>query len=234
MPESLRIAIVGAESTGKTSLAVALRARLAAGAGLRVALVGEVLREWCDAHGRTPAAHEQRAIAEEQHRRIEAAAVAHEIVVSDTTALMTSVYSQHCFGDRSLEPFAVHAHRSVTATLLMAIDLPWQADGFQRDGEHVREPVDALLRELLCGNALPFAVIAGRGEQRLEQALLALRRPLSALGAAAAPLQALFSGLVTPDATPGAQPRPGGWRCECCVPGAERATRQRPNTAATG
>jgi nicotinamide riboside kinase len=176
MAEALRIAVLGAESTGKTSLVQALRERLAAGgAGLRVAAVGEVLREWCDARGRTPQAHEQRAIAEEQHRRIDGAAAGHDVVISDTTALTTAVYSRYCFGDRSLEPLAVELHRRMHATLLMAVDLPWQADGFQRDGAHVREPVDALLRELLAAHALPFQVVDGTGVSRLSRAVDALQ-----------------------------------------------------------
>ena len=186
MRDVLRIAIVGAESTGKTRLALALRDRLAA-TGLRVAAVDEVLREWCDARQRTPRPHEQAAIAREQHRRIDAAASGHEVVVSDTTALMTAVYSRYCFGDRSLEAEAVRAHRSMHATLLMALDLPWQADGFQRDGEHVREPVDTLLRELLTAHELPFSVIAGCGEQRVERALQELRPMLPARAAGRRP-----------------------------------------------
>lgn len=187
MAEALRIAVLGAESTGKTSLVQELHAHLAAGrAGLRVAAVGEVLREWCDARGRTPQAHEQRAIAEEQHRRIDGAAAAHDIVISDTTALMTAVYSRYCFADRSLEPLAVELHRRMHATLLMAVDLPWKADGFQRDGAHVRAPVDALLRELLAAHALPFQVVDGGGALRLARALEALQPLLRSPGPPAA------------------------------------------------
>jgi nicotinamide riboside kinase len=57
------IAIVGAASTGKSTLAAALAARAAAQTGLRCAVVGEFLREWCDRQGRTPRANEQLAIA---------------------------------------------------------------------------------------------------------------------------------------------------------------------------
>ena len=42
------VALLGAESTGKSTLARSLCAALAA-QGRRVALVGEVLREFCDA-----------------------------------------------------------------------------------------------------------------------------------------------------------------------------------------
>ena len=58
----LRIAIVGAESTGKSSLTQALveviRLR-----GHAVQTINEVLRTWCDREGRTPQAHEQLGIA---------------------------------------------------------------------------------------------------------------------------------------------------------------------------
>lgn len=207
MRPTLRIAIVGAESTGKSTLARALGTALAAApvvppdaargvtldaafgailqvapaaalaqrGGPRVAVVDEWLRIWCEAAGRTPHAGEQRAILRQQHARIDAAAAGHAIVVADTTALNTAVYSRLLFGDRSLEAEAVERHRSMDATLLTAIDLPWVADGHQRDGPQVREPVDSALRELLARHRLPFAVIGGHGSARLAQALAALR-----------------------------------------------------------
>ena len=55
MPDTaIRLAIVGAESTGKTTLAAALAPRLAKDCGLRVTWVPEVLRDWCQHMGRTP------------------------------------------------------------------------------------------------------------------------------------------------------------------------------------
>lgn len=173
--KTLRIAIVGAESTGKSTLAHALGAALGAAPAPRVAVVDEWLRTWCESAGRTPRAEEQAAILREQHARIEAAAADHAIVVADTTALSTAVYSRLLFGDRSLEGEAVERHRSMDATLLTAIDLPWVADGHQRDGPQVREPVDTALRELLARHRLPFSVIGGQGSARLAQALAALR-----------------------------------------------------------
>jgi hypothetical protein len=64
----------------------------------------------------------------------------------------------------------------VALTLLTALDLPWVADGLQRDGPQVREPVDDTLRELLLAHALPFAVVGGQAEQRVAQALAAWHR----------------------------------------------------------
>jgi len=173
------IAIVGAESTGKTTLAAALHQRLAA-EGRRVARVDEVLREFCARHGRTPRIDEQAAIAAEQTRRIEAAARSHDVVVADTTALMIAVYSDYVFGDRSLYEHAEREHaRLASFTLLTALDLPWQADGMQRDGPHVREPVDTLVRAALLRSGAAHGVVAGNGEARHEAAHASVRRVLT-------------------------------------------------------
>src|SRR3954468_23032015 len=94
----MKIALRGAESTGKTTLAgqmaQALRDR-----GLRVEAVPEVLREWCTREGRTPRPKEQLPIAQEQERRADAAAATAQVVISDTTALMVAIYSAMLFED---------------------------------------------------------------------------------------------------------------------------------------
>jgi len=226
MADALRVAIVGAESTGKTTLASQLAARLAQDTGLRVAWVPEVLREWCDRVGRTPLAHEQGAILRAQHERIEAAATVHDVVVCDTTALMTAVYSRLIFDDRSLEECAMALHGRMALTLLTALDLPWVADGHQRDGEHVRAPVDTLLREMLLAQRLPWAVIGGTGPARLQQAVNAVL-PLLPPRAAAGP--GLFTRLAQPRPQAGGtgNTNPAAWSCNCCsVPEYERALRR--------
>jgi nicotinamide riboside kinase len=169
----MKIAIVGAESTGKSSLAAGLAGHLQA-QDRRVHLVDEVLREWCLAHQRTPRADEQLAIATEQARRADTAGGA-SIVIADTTPLMIAVYSDMLFNDRSLYPFALAHQQSYDLTLLTALDLPWVADGLQRDGPHVREPVDALVRAALRSAGLGFAVVSGLGGQRLANALSHIR-----------------------------------------------------------
>jgi nicotinamide riboside kinase len=171
------IAIVGAESTGKTTLAGELQAALQRD-GRSVALVGEYLREFCDRHARTPRVDEQAGIAQEQTRRIAAAAETHDIVIADTTALMIAVYSEQVFGDRSLYDSAIEAQRGCALTLLTALDIPWQADGLQRDGPQVREPVTALVRAALARGGLGYSVVAGTGPARLSHALLAVRHAL--------------------------------------------------------
>ena len=165
------IAVLGAESTGKTTLAQALTTALGEQLKLRTTWVPEWLRTWCHQNGRTPQRHEQEAIARKQTDLIEVAAACHDVVVCDTTALMTAVYSQLLFDDPSLEPLAVQAHARVDLTLLTDLDLPWEADGLQRDGPHVRQPVDQALRQLLMSHQLPWGSVAGLGPQRLACAM---------------------------------------------------------------
>jgi nicotinamide riboside kinase len=182
MQRAFVIALLGAESTGKTTLARSLATALATSLtapACRVAVVAEYLREFCDERGRTPRREEQPHIAAEQTRRIDAAAQAHDIVIADTTAVMTAVYSEHVFGDASLYASALDAHAPCALTLLTALDLPWQADGLQRDGPHVREPVDAAVRAALARAGVAYSVVSGSGDARCAMALACVRRALA-------------------------------------------------------
>jgi nicotinamide riboside kinase len=171
------IALLGAESTGKTTLARELADALRA-EGHDVGLVAEYLREFCERHARTPLAHEQASIAAEQTRRIAEAARAHDIVIADTTALMIAVYSEQVFGDRSLYAQAEETQRGYALTLLTALDLPWLPDGLQRDGPQVREPVTAQVRASLSRAGVAYSVVSGTGPARLASALAAVRHAL--------------------------------------------------------
>jgi nicotinamide riboside kinase len=220
-PESLVIAIVGAESTGKSTLALSLARRVAAETGLTCTHVDEHLRTWCEQQGRTPRINEQRGIAQAQQDRIAQAAATHEVVIADTSALMIAVYSRFVFGDRSLDAWAGAAHAaSVQHTLVTALDLPWVADDLQREGEHVRGPIDAMLRELLAAHGIGWSLVSGSGDVRVESALKAVT-PL--LNRRASPGSGLLTRLAERDA---AQPA-WQWVCEKCdVPDCEHRLRQ--------
>ena len=216
MPEQPRgtagriFAVVGAESTGKSTLAEALALRLADDTGLSCTWVPETLREWCAREARTPRIDEQAAIADEQARRIDAAAATHDLVIADTTPLMTAVYQRQVFADRSLDAAALRWQRRCHLTLLTALDLPWQADGLQRDGPQVQVPVDSALRELLRIGDLPYAVVAGSGSRRLDSALDAIGGALRHLRA---PRDGLQRRLLQRDAERAASE--SAWRGVC-------------------
>jgi nicotinamide riboside kinase len=174
----VRIAMLGAESTGKTQLSWGIAAALQS-LGLHVTVVPETLREWCEAHNRTPLAHEQLEIAQQHAQRI--FSIDHGWVIADTSPLMTAVYSDFIFQDKSLYAQALLEQASFDITLVMGLDLEWIADGLQRDGAHVREPVDSLLRQALQSAGLPFKVIYGQSDARLSAALMAIQNGLHGL-----------------------------------------------------
>ena len=177
------VALLGAESTGKTTLSQQLAEALRA-EGWRVAVVAEYLREFCERSARVPLSTEQTAIAAEQSRRIAAATQDHDIVVADTTALMIAVYSDLIFADTSLYDNALRDHARCDLTLLTALDIPWQPDGLQREGPHVQGPVDALIRAALQRGRIDHAVVAGSGEARSAAALSAVRHAMRSHDAA--------------------------------------------------
>jgi len=173
------IVLLGAESTGKTTLARELT-RILSSRGLDAVMVPEALRLFCDRIGRTPLAHEQAGIAAEQTRSIEAARAEHQIVLADTSALTIAVYSDYLFDDQSLYTQAERDQAQASMTLLTSLDLAWTADGLQRDGPHVREPVDALIRSALQRIDQPYAIVAGQGVLRIQHALSAIEHLLDA------------------------------------------------------
>jgi nicotinamide riboside kinase len=174
----LRVALLGAESTGKSTLAREIAEHFQS-RGRSAIAVPEALRDWCTTHGRTPRPEEQLGIAQEQERRVDEASLTADVVIADTTAVMVAIYSAMLFEDDSLYRFAMERQRSYDVTLVTGLDLPWVADGLQRDGPHVREPVDALVREMLAKAAVTYRVIYGSGPERLRNALAAIDASLA-------------------------------------------------------
>ena len=145
--------------------------------------IPEYLRIWCEQNKRTPRKNEQLDIATEQVRQIGAASALStcNILIADTTALTIAVYSDLLFDDRSLYDMAMAHQRNFDATLLMGLDMPWVEDGIQRDGAHMREPVDSALRTALTLGGIQFQVVYGTGESRLQNALRCLNLAVNTL-----------------------------------------------------
>lgn len=196
----MKIAILGAECTGKTTLIQALAAALEL-RGQSALCISETLREWCDAHGRTPLAHEQILIAHTQAQRVLQAPRC-DVLLVDTTPLMTAIYSDIVLSDASLYPFALAHHGVYDLVLLTGLDLPWVADGIQRDGKAMQHQIDARLREILQGHGLHFSVVYGSAENRCSSALAAID-------------QCAAQRASGPTPRPSDQPR-WQWTCEKC------------------
>ncbi|QBE65247.1 AAA family ATPase [Pseudoduganella lutea] len=162
--KTMRIAIVGSASSGKTTLAQALAERY------RDVWVPEYLREFVELRRRVPVEGDQLHIAETQAAREDLAmARAGRFVFCDTTPLMTAVYSRHYFGrvDPRLEQLV--AARRYDVTLACAPDIPWTPDGLCREPEDQSAPVNAILAEELAARAIAHVRIHGPLEERLRQ-----------------------------------------------------------------
>lgn len=168
-----RICILGAESTGKTTLAQALAQHFSC------PWVGEYLREFCATQVRTPTRDEQVLVLEQQvaaelHALAQAERQRVAFVFCDTAPLLTAIYSEFIFADLSLYAQARKLHANYALTLLLAPDIDWVADGLQREGEWVRAPITQMIERELTTLAAPFATVKGQHGQRLAAALHAL------------------------------------------------------------
>lgn len=172
MGTQLRIAVIGGESTGKTTLALALAA---ATHGI---VVTEALRAFVEEHGRAPHQDEQRAIMDAQHTREEHACeeFAHATIVCDPATTMTAIYSELYFQDSSLRTQALEYAAAYDAILWCRPDIPWVAEPGQHDGPQFREAADQLIAQWLpiLGALAPVLEITGsEGRIALAHDLLA-------------------------------------------------------------
>jgi NadR type nicotinamide-nucleotide adenylyltransferase len=165
-----RVAILGAESTGKSTLAAALAKRYC------TLWVPEYLRQFVETEQRVPYETDQLGIAEVQMERENAAAAAAAkpgapaFLFCDTTPFMTAIYSGVYWGRVDPALAALDLRYDYAVTLVAAPDLPWVADGLQRESEAVRQQVHQALVDKLERRAIAFTLLTGSLEQRLAQA----------------------------------------------------------------
>lgn len=172
-----RVVLIGAESTGKTTLARELAQRLTTHCVL------EYGREYwekkvagLDMNGPLPAftSDEFVTIASEQQRREdELARSANKVLICDTNAFATGTWHERYMGFRSPAVDAIGAADKVDLYLLTEPDFPFVQDGF-RDGEHIREQMHRSFMAQLSNSAAPCVRIAGPPVARIEAALHAI------------------------------------------------------------
>lgn len=166
----LRIGLLGGECTGKTTLANALAQTLPA------CVVPERLREFVTERGRAPLREEQHDLLLEQQEAedVIARSCPEAVLVADPAGLMTAIYSIVYFDDDSLVETAAELALSYDLLLWCDIDLPWTADGIQRDGPEVRDRTHSVIgdivQEVLTPAGMTVARVSGPMSQRAEAA----------------------------------------------------------------
>ena len=166
-----RICIVGAESTGKTTLA-------------------QILAEyyqtsWVEEYGRE---YSERKLAEDGHYNWHSQEFTHiasvqcelenarardanRVLICDTDAFATGIWHSRYIGTTSPEVEEIAAkHRYPDLYLLADVNTPFVQDG-TRDGENIREWMhDIFIQELKRQNR-PFQLLSGMWDERLKQAI---------------------------------------------------------------
>ncbi len=185
---ALRVVLVGAESTGKTTLAAELAAWLRArgGAFARTEWVAEAGREHTEQKlaALGPGASMDAlvwdtpdflAIARLQCLREDAAAArGGPVVVCDTDAFATGIWHERYAGRRDAEVEAIGRAPAYGLYLLThPDDVPFEQDGL-RDGEHLRAWMTARFVERLTGDGRPWQWLRGERKARLAGALAAI------------------------------------------------------------
>lgn len=166
-----RICLVGAESTGKTTLAQALAAYY------RTLWVPEYGREYSErmlaetgeydwkSEEFTLIARTQCAMEDEAARRC------NRLLICDTDAFATSIWHRRYMNARSPAVEAiVAAHRPPDLYLLTDIHTPFVQDG-TRDGEAIRDWMHAVFVEELTAQGRPYRHVSGPPEERLKAAV---------------------------------------------------------------
>lgn len=163
-----RICIVGAESTGTTTLARALAERL-----------GTI---WVEEYGReysirklagdpiwrtTEFVH----IAVEQAVREDAAARrANRVLICDTNAYATVLWHRRYVGGPCPEVEAIAREGRCDLYLLTGDEIPFVQDGL-RDGAHIRHKMHRWFEEALSAQPVPWKLLRGSHEVRLQEAI---------------------------------------------------------------
>lgn len=165
MSEFRRIVIVGPESTGKSQLASQLANHF------NCPEVDEFAREYIDKLDRPYEKEDLLKIAKGQlQSEAEAAQNASNLLICDTNLIVIKIWSDHKYGRTDPWIETDLKSRFYDLYLLTNIDLPWEEDP-QREHPHLREHLFNTYRDYLINNELPFEVVSGQDNARLNNAI---------------------------------------------------------------
>jgi NadR type nicotinamide-nucleotide adenylyltransferase len=174
--EIIKIAIVGPESTGKSTMAAYLAQHY------NTVWVPEFAREYCEKLTELPTWQDEINMFYGQLALEESLLTqANKLLICDTTFITVKIWSDYTFGrspQAVLDKLPLHPY---DLYLLLDVDLPWEEDPL-RDFPHLREHFMGVWHNELKALDANYVVISGTGEGRYERAVKEVDEFISNVG----------------------------------------------------
>lgn len=169
-PPLLKIAVVGPESTGKSTMAKKLAEHY------HTICVPEYARYYCQN------LNNQYTLQDELNMYYGQVALeeslipltSNELLIADTTIMTIKIWSDHLFGHTPEEVLNEITQRKYDFYLLMDIDLPWEDDPLRDFPEQRPHFLEIWKKELTSLHA-NYALISGQGAARSENGIAAVQ-----------------------------------------------------------
>ncbi|OCX50946.1 NadR [Mucilaginibacter sp. PPCGB 2223] len=171
----VKIAIVGGESTGKSTMSAYLADHY------HTVWVPEYAREYCEKLTGPPTWQDEINMFDGQ-LALENSLIgkANRILICDTTFITVKIWSDHMFGQAPQQVVDELSRHHYDFYLLLNIDLPWQDDPL-RDFPDKREHFMQVWHDELKALNASYVLISGLGQDRYDNAVRAIDNFLKSL-----------------------------------------------------
>lgn len=183
-----RVVVLGAESTGSTTLAEALADALGT---LWVPEYGRELSETREGGLEAPWRSDEFDLVVDRQIALEDAALRRipvPVLVCDTDVLATALWHERYVGTPAPRIVARAAAHRPSLYVLTGDEIPFVQDGM-RDGEHIRAGMQEQFRAVLAAQTVPWLEVRGSVAERVAAALPAIRAAVAGVTSFAAPME---------------------------------------------
>ena len=167
-----KIAVIGPESTGKSTLSEELAHEL------HTQWVPEFARGFLEQLGRPYTEGDLLTIARGQiSGEDELTGSAHDFLICDTDLYVLKVWSEHKYGRCDPWILSMIAERKYDLYLLTYIDIDWQEDPLREHPDmHMRQYFYNIYKDIVVESGVPWVEVKGDPESRLQQAMEVIKK----------------------------------------------------------